>query len=1050
MEVLNLVQGAQDAMERGDYRLAIAATNHALQQYPNCLAAHRMLGEAYLERADQLAAITHFERALAVDPLNVVARLGMGVAAEETRDYKSAYAHYLHAWELNPALDQVRDELVRIRGLLNVDDRLHPTRAGLAGVHTRSGQFGRAIGEWRAILAAEPDSRRARSSIAELLWRMGDDHGAALAAREALRGCPENARALALLAELEKRRGGTNVDEFSQRYLSVDPTCDVVSVLAPWRSEADFSFLHNKTMDVADFNFVANASRDTGALAGKRIATASLAASQIAAPDLWDTLVQDLSNDGLTDNAIAPSAPASGDTMPLQPFDPAQFQEPDDLAASLFGASLANGATVPLNPAPDESETIDAPVPVETIEAPVLQTATNDTFVLSEAEAAGFADLVSAMGQSTSMDDSAAPATLPDFATAELASVANGHDASSPSADLYGATVPFNYDTTVGTVDLSQPYEAEAPVDSYVESTPPPPIAVEPPAAFVDPFITTDGKIDLTSGWDDLDRQLEAATPAGNADAAFADLLAELNVDGIQPFDVEIPSPDDDAWAPFSADEFMAGSAPAPAPDLPVASAPLYVDEAPISDGPNAASLNGSEHVLDPLREADPDQIAASAAFIPVAEIPDAPLADDIMAGLLPGNPSGYTEILRNIDEESAYIPEAPIQSDLLDSPDASGSPLRFEELIAVTSRDGTGPLESDLHSDIPDNPFDFSSTDLNAAMPPLDAEPMAYDLDGIVPFGMEAFDPGESDKAEEARIALDPNRYQMAAPAEVAPLPSPEPEIELPVLDLIPKGTAPFSFDPDIVAAADDSISFDELNIPIDLDLFPAAVLAEEIVEDPAAVVSEEPVTYTSVLRNSQIQVDEPDTQDAAAPAWAGREGLGPVARKVLWPPFVNQTSSLIDRAEEGSNLFSRIAQQKSSLVAAGVIDVHRALQPMPANVAAELEPIDAVVQSDAVPVIEVQESAPVIREIVDESQPLPVMSDQTRLDLMAMRARLSDDDESASEIAATIEQAMSEGLRAPLAQRVLGEAYLKLGQVERAAAQFRQAMLARRRTGR
>jgi Tfp pilus assembly protein PilF len=66
-----------------------------------------------------------------------------------------------------------------------------------------------------------------------------------------------------------------------------------------------------------------------------------------------------------------------------------------------------------------------------------------------------------------------------------------------------------------------------------------------------------------------------------------------------------------------------------------------------------------------------------------------------------------------------------------------------------------------------------------------------------------------------------------------------------------------------------------------------------------------------------------------------------------------------------------------------------------------------------------------------------------------MAMRARLSEDDESAGEIAGALEKAISEGMRAPLAQRVLGEAYLKLGQVERAAAQFRQAMLGRRRSG-
>lgn len=207
MELRELIQGAQTAMEQGDYRLAIAANNHALRGYEGCLAAHRMLGEAYLERGEQSSAVTHFERTLSVDPLNVVARLGLGVAAEETRNYQNAYAHYLHAWEINPALDQVRDELVRLRGLLNVDERLHPTRAGLAGIHARSGQFRRATAEWRAVLAAEPESRRGRTSLAELLWRQGDDAHAALAAREALRGNPDNARALAILADVERRRG---------------------------------------------------------------------------------------------------------------------------------------------------------------------------------------------------------------------------------------------------------------------------------------------------------------------------------------------------------------------------------------------------------------------------------------------------------------------------------------------------------------------------------------------------------------------------------------------------------------------------------------------------------------------------------------------------------------------------------------------------------------------------------------------------------------------------------------------------------------------------
>jgi Tfp pilus assembly protein PilF len=63
-----------------------------------------------------------------------------------------------------------------------------------------------------------------------------------------------------------------------------------------------------------------------------------------------------------------------------------------------------------------------------------------------------------------------------------------------------------------------------------------------------------------------------------------------------------------------------------------------------------------------------------------------------------------------------------------------------------------------------------------------------------------------------------------------------------------------------------------------------------------------------------------------------------------------------------------------------------------------------------------------------------------------MAMRVRLIEDDDSAREIAEMLEEAIEHGLQTPLALRVLGEAYLKLGMVERAAAQFRQAMLTRR----
>jgi Tfp pilus assembly protein PilF len=58
-----------------------------------------------------------------------------------------------------------------------------------------------------------------------------------------------------------------------------------------------------------------------------------------------------------------------------------------------------------------------------------------------------------------------------------------------------------------------------------------------------------------------------------------------------------------------------------------------------------------------------------------------------------------------------------------------------------------------------------------------------------------------------------------------------------------------------------------------------------------------------------------------------------------------------------------------------------------------------------------------------------------------------LIEDEDSAAEIMKQLEGAVARGLNDPLALRVLGEAYMKVGRMEQAAAQFRQAMLARSR---
>ncbi|MCC6791212.1 MAG: tetratricopeptide repeat protein, partial [Thermomicrobiales bacterium] len=581
MELVELIRGAQDAMDRGDYAFAAAACTHALATYPSCFTAHRMLAEADLEQGRIDAAIGHFERTLTIDPLNVLARLGLGVAAEEKREMSDAYAAYLHAWEINPALDQVRDELVRLRGLLGGDERLHPTRAGLAGIFARGGQFGRAAAEWRAVLMVEPENRRARTALAEILWRSGDDAMATAMCRDALTEFPENARALAMLAEIEQRRGSAASAELIGRYQAVDPLAEIASLLAEWRDGADVSFLRCESASLPDFD-PGSAIVDmpvAAAVAAPASTPSGLAGGHFAAPDLWDTLVKDFSSDP---QAVGDSA-TPDDVQPFSWMDEG-------------GAATAPAAE------PFTLESLMEPQPVDADDFPM-------SFMQSRT------------GPSTdqlSLEDEIAAFDAP----------------------------------------AAAPPPPEPPVAPAVQAAPSP----IPPAS--DPFVTPDGRVDLTVGWDDLDRQLKEATPSFDNAAEMDALAAQLGVAGIAPFEIGASTFDEAAWAPFTADDLSE---------------------------PAAEDVAASEPFVPP---------AVSVAAEPILQIEDDEpydlgwdLDEELVSAIPPPQASGYTEMLRHVDVETPPEVNTGADVDPFANPDSSGTPLAFEELLAVTSSDGTSPL---------------------------------------------------------------------------------------------------------------------------------------------------------------------------------------------------------------------------------------------------------------------------------------------------------------------------------------------------------------------
>ena len=242
------------------------------------------------------------------------------------------------------------------------------------------------------------------------------------------------------------------------------------------------------------------------------------------------------------------------------------------------------------------------------------------------------------------------------------------------------------------------------------------------------------------------------------------------------------------------------------------------------------------------------------------------------------------------------------------------------------------------------------------------------------------------------------------------------------------------FDFDPPLAAQPVDEPLVAELQPEIELAANePELAVAEDAIAELDQVDELDQVAELEFDQVTDESVDSVmDEQVAAGAAETGQENVVAIDPRVSWPHFMSQTSALMDRALEGGNLFTRIAAQKDALIEMGVVESGRRLSALP-QVRHE-PPIEPEPPIAPEPVVAV---AP--RTRIE-------MNEQVRIDLMAMRVRLIEDDGSAREIAEMLEAAVDNGLQSPLAMRVLGEAYLKLGMVERAAAQFRQAMLTRR----
>jgi len=330
-----------------------------------------------------------------------------------------------------------------------------------------------------------------------------------------------------------------------------------------------------------------------------------------AAPDLWDTIIKDMGTDGV-DPGVA--APVDNGVQPFSWQDEAGTNGLPNLEPFSLDSLPGDTASVP-------ADLHDALPPL----APAASTP-------------------------MSLDDAIATLAPAPVATAAIAVAALGRSSQASTSDLLLPEVePF-------ALSLED-----------VEGAPVLPIAPMVPAVpdiadkSDDKFVTADGRVDFTVGWDDLDRQLREATPSFDNAAEIDALAAELGVDGVVPFDVGENPFDDSAWAPFTDDD-LGARAPA-APMAVPASDPVSAYVAGAAPGNGEPVLGGWD------------------------------LDDELVSAIPAQQPTGYTEMLRHVDTELPLDVDSQGDVNPFANPDTSGDPLAFEDLLAVTSRDGTAPL---------------------------------------------------------------------------------------------------------------------------------------------------------------------------------------------------------------------------------------------------------------------------------------------------------------------------------------------------------------------
>ena len=662
LPITDALQQAQDAISGGNYRSAVTTCSRLVKQFPSYAAAHRLLGEAYLEQGLSADAERSFTAALAGNPRQPFAYLGLGLLAEDRGATDTALAYCQVAWELSPQLAQLREPVVRVSTRrYGADGQLQLTRAALAQLHANASRLRRAANEYRAALADLPERIDLKLGLAEALWRLGVNDEAAGLAAQVLEQQPDAVQALVIQTDLERRAGSAlRAAELLARLRAVDPDGDLAESMLAGHEQADRAFLTvaaeavplvSEQIDAVlaerphiapapDFNYVPSRSEapladladlepisieEFGAVTGETVAVNAATPETDVFSELGALGFEDFSEEPFDPNEAMPSFAAAVQPVPLA--DAVMDDDLSALAAALEGdvAQAVARAGVPANTEPQALEPFD--------------------FAMFDQPTAGAA--VAAPASPNAPFSADASHDFEDFS-----SDAAGFEQAVPPAEA-----PRGYTTVLQELDNAglAPFDAqqrESP-STQAHGAQATAAAADADAALTD----TDELTRMNRQWDNIDAEIQNAVP-WEMQGGFTDQLRSLEEIGLAPFEFE--------------DEETPQAAPSTLPVAAPADAGVRVDAAvdEVLETRPAAALDA--HLALALAQSDAPALAEVEAE-PVAPA-EASAADDVLlSGLEPfvfedfeqeeGSRAATAQLFRDAGGKSAVPSDADLEA---------------------------------------------------------------------------------------------------------------------------------------------------------------------------------------------------------------------------------------------------------------------------------------------------------------------------------------------------------------------------------------------------